>query len=52
VEKNIKDETTYVVVILLNKQERIEELARMISGSDISKKAYELAEELIGDKKH
>ncbi len=48
VEKNIKDETTNVVVKLLNKQERIEELARMISGSDISKKTYELAEELIG----
>jgi len=47
VEKNIKDETTNVVVKLLNKQERIEELARMLSGSDISKKTYELAEELI-----
>jgi len=47
VEKNIKDETTNVVVKLLNKQERIEELARMISGSDISKKTYELAEELL-----
>jgi len=52
VEKNIKNETTNVVVKLLNKQERIEELARMLSGSDISKKTYELAEELIGDKKH
>ncbi|MEE9214047.1 MAG: DNA repair protein RecN [Thermodesulfobacteriota bacterium] len=47
VEKNIKDETTNVVVKLLNKQERIKELARMISGSDISKKTYELAEELL-----
>ena len=47
VEKSQDGEATVSRLSVLNKTERIEELARMLAGSDVTKKARDNAQELI-----
>jgi DNA repair protein RecN (Recombination protein N) len=47
VEKNIKDGRTYTEMILLEGDDRVEEVARMLGGSDISSVVHSHATELI-----
>lgn len=47
VNKEVKDGETYLTVRKLSKEERIEEIARMISGSNITQTTIKQAQELI-----
>lgn len=47
VKKFVKNEITYSVISELNNNDRIEEIARMISGADITKEAKQVAKNMI-----
>nr|WP_242855910.1 hypothetical protein [Ruminiclostridium josui] len=47
IEKNSNGENTYTTVRILDKKGRIQEIARIIGGSDITSIAYKHAEELL-----
>lgn len=47
VERYEEDGTIYSKILLLNKQQRIKEIARMLGGDKISNKTIKLAEEII-----
>ena len=50
VQKNINDNQTYTSIIELNDDEKIEEIARMLSGSNITNEAREAAFKLFDNK--
>ena len=47
VEKNIRNGRTYTEMVLLENEDRVEEVARMLGGSDISSVVRSHATELI-----
>lgn len=49
VDKKIKENSTFTVVTLLNDKQRIEEIAKLISGNNISEVTLAAAEELINN---
>ena len=48
VDKYEKEKRTFAKIKLLSRDERVEEIARMMSGSNISEAVIKSAEELIG----
>ncbi|MGL5983699.1 MAG: DNA repair protein RecN, partial [Cetobacterium sp.] len=49
IEKKLIDNKTVTHVKMLNKEERIKEIARMLAGKNISEAVIEHAKELLGD---
>ena len=50
VQKNLKNKQTYTSIIELNEEEKIEEIARMLSGNSVSNEAREAAFKLLDNK--
>ena len=50
VQKNMNNNQTYTNIIELNENEKIEEIARMLSGSNITNEAREAAFKLLDNK--
>ena len=47
IQKHVKDERTTTMVTILSDKERVNELARMLSGEKVTKLTKEHAEELL-----
>jgi DNA repair protein RecN (Recombination protein N) len=52
IEKSVKNGKTYTSVELLDTEKRIEEIARIMSGADISENIYSSAKELLDRSKN